>query len=63
MHSERQNWWTVKAKLIERYGTLSAAAADLKCHPNSLRSAARGRCPDVLIKINQKIQKPEPATK
>lgn len=44
-------WRKVKAKVIERFGTVEAAAVKLNCHPNSVRNAAEGRSPGILKKL------------
>lgn len=48
---EKQKWWVLKAALIARYGTLSAAAAALRCSTNGFRHASKGICPGVAKKL------------
>ena len=48
---EKRKWWCLKAALIARYGTLSAAAAAMKCSTNGFRHASKGICPGVAKKL------------
>lgn len=44
---KHKRWNTVKGRVIQRFGTVRAAALALHCHFNSVRHAAEGRCPNV----------------
>lgn len=50
---EKRKWWALKAALIARYGTLSAAAAAMKCSTNGFRHANKGICPGVAKKLQR----------
>jgi hypothetical protein len=48
-----RSWQTTKASIIHRFKTVKQFAAMLGCHPNSLRYACDGRCPRILVKMEQ----------
>jgi hypothetical protein len=52
-HDARE-WKPVKARIIgSRFGTISALAAHLHCHPNAIRLAASGKCRRVLERLQK----------
>ena len=44
-------WQTVKGELIRDYGSVSAVAGKLGCHPNAIRLALDDRAPKVRGKL------------
>jgi len=46
-----QKWWAVKAKIVARYGSLTAAARVIGCSVEALRQSTRGKCPRVARKL------------
>jgi len=50
---EKRKWWVLKAALIARYGTLSAASHALDCSTNGFRHACKGVCPGVAKKLEK----------
>jgi hypothetical protein len=52
---EKQQWQRVKAKIIERFGTVRRAARVLKCHPNAIRYSIEGRCPKVAKRLEKAL--------
>ncbi len=50
---EKRKWWALKAALIARYGTLSAASHALNCSTNGFRHANKGICPGVAKKLEK----------
>jgi hypothetical protein len=52
-----QNWRQVKAKIILRYGTISAAAAALGCSAEGIRQSVSGKCPGIARKLEAQIGK------
>lgn len=44
-------WNSVKARIVDCFGTISQAARKFECHPNAIREAAKGRCPNVRKKM------------
>jgi hypothetical protein len=47
-------WNSVKARIIDRYGSILQASRVFECHPNAIRQAASGRCPNVRKKMEAK---------
>lgn len=52
---ERQKWVAVKVKVIARFGTITAAARKLGCHPNAIRYAVMGLCPRVKVRLDKAL--------
>lgn len=55
-----QNWWSVKAKIIARCGTLASAAGKLGCSTEAIRKAVSGKCPGVAAKLEDLLKEGEP---
>jgi hypothetical protein len=53
MHEESKKmaWLNLKALLIARFRTITAAARVVGCTPHGLRCAAEGTCPGILKKL------------
>lgn len=52
MHAQKtKSWREVKAKIILRFGTVSAAAREIGCSEQAIRQTAQGRCPRVAEKL------------
>jgi hypothetical protein len=52
--TSKENWLSVKVKLLTRFGSIKAAAAALGCHRNAPRLAALGFCPDLAKEMKRK---------
>lgn len=48
-------WWTVKGKIIERFGSVVACAHKLQCSSNGIRMAVSGQCPGIAEKLKEAI--------
>jgi hypothetical protein len=55
-HRKPNKWRKIKAKIIERFGTIDAAAQYISCHRNSIRHAVDGNCPRVLIRLEEALR-------
>jgi len=55
--NKSQNWRAVKAKLIIRYGGVSAAANALGCSAEGIRLSAKGQCPGIAKRLESVIGK------
>lgn len=53
--SKPKSWREVKAKIIIRFGTISAAAAHLGCSAEAVRGAVKGTCPKVAKRLEALI--------
>jgi len=51
--NKHRKWRKVKIRVIERFGTIRAAAKELKCHPNAIRYSTEGKCPNVQRKLEE----------
>jgi len=60
-HSEKKRWRPVKAKVVARFGAITAAARAIGCHPNPVRYAQSGLCPKVKNKLELAIAEPSRA--
>lgn len=46
-----QNWRVVKAKIVLRFGTVTACAQALDCSDEAIRMSVQGKCPKVRRKL------------
>lgn len=49
--SEKLQWQRWKGAIISHFGTVREAADRLDCHPNSIRRAVAGLCPNVADRL------------
>jgi hypothetical protein len=50
---KRQSWRAVKAKIVIRFGTITAAAQHLGCSDEAIRQSVHGKCPRVAARLNR----------
>lgn len=52
MTKEQQNWRSVKANIVLRFGTVRAAAENIGASPEAMRLAVKGKqCPGIRAKM------------
>jgi hypothetical protein len=55
MRAEPKPWWIIKAKIIGRFGSITAAAQRLNCSSEGIRSAAQGKCPGIMKRLEKEL--------
>ena len=55
----KSRWRVLKGRVIGRWGSISEAAREIGCHPESIRLAAYGLCPQVLERLEAELAKRE----
>lgn len=54
--AKTQKWWSVKAQIMARFGSVAAAARKLECSPEAIRLSVAGKCPRVAAKLKELLK-------
>ena len=55
-HEQRQKWDRVKAKIIVRFGSVTACAAAIGRSDEAIRQAVAGKCPGVAKQLKEALK-------